>query len=197
VVAPSWVGDAVLSHPLLARLKEAHPGAAIDVLGPPWALPVYRRFPEVSATLALPFGHGDVALGARRRFAKSLPAYDRAVVLPNSWKSALIPWQAGIARRTGYLGELRYGVLNDVRVLDPAALPLIVERYAALAQPRGEALRRPLAPPCLAIDAAARAASLAKFALDLARPVAVFAPGAWLHAEVVREPAPNPVPPPA
>jgi lipopolysaccharide heptosyltransferase II len=100
------------------------------------------------------------------------------VVLPNSWKSALIPWQAGIALRTGYRGEMRYGVLNDVRVLDERALPLIVERYAALAQPPGEALRRPLPAPRLAIDETARTATLAKFALDRARPVAVFAPGA-------------------
>ncbi len=178
VVAPSWIGDAVLSHPLLVRLKEADPGGSIDVLAPPWALPVYRRMPQVSAALALPFGHGDLKLGERRRFAQSLPEYDRAIVLPNSWKSALIPWHAAIARRTGYRGEMRYGLLNDVRILDEHALPLIVERYAALAQPAGEELRRPLAEPRLAIDAASRGATLAKYGLALERPVAVFAPGA-------------------
>ncbi|MGZ5035563.1 MAG: lipopolysaccharide heptosyltransferase II [Usitatibacter sp.] len=178
VVAPSWIGDAVLSHPLLVRLKERDPQGSIDVLAPPWALPVYRRMPQVSATSALPFGHGDLRLGERRRFARSLPRYDRAVVLPNSFKSALIPWHAGIPVRTGYRGEVRYGVLNDVRTLDEDALPLIVERYAALAQPAGEALARPLPEPRLVVDEAARRATAGKFGADLARPAAVFAPGA-------------------
>jgi heptosyltransferase-2 len=178
VVAPSWVRDAVLSHPLLVRLKERDPEVSIDVLAAPWALPVYRRMPEVADTIALPFGHGDLKLGERRRFAKGLPDYERAVVLPNSWKSALVPWHAGIPQRTGYRGEMRYGVLNDVRVLDEEALPLIVERYAALAQPAGESLHRPLPEPRLAIDESARRATLAKFGLATDKRVAVFAPGA-------------------
>ena len=178
VVAPSWIGDAVLSHPLLVRLKERNPQGAIDVLAPPWALPVYRRMPEVRAAISLPFGHGDLKLGARRGFAKSLPAYDRAIVLPNSFKSALIPWHAGIPVRTGYRGEMRYGLLNDLRALDEDALPLIVERYAALAQPAGEAFTRPLSEPRLAVDDRARRATAAKYGLDPAKPIAAFAPGA-------------------
>ncbi len=178
VVGPSWIGDAVLSHPLLVRLKEHRPQEAIDVLAPAWALPVYRRMPEVAATHVLPFGHGDLKLGARRRFAKTLPPYERAIVLPNTFKSALIPWHAGIALRTGYRGEMRFGLLNDARRLDEAALPLIVERYAALAQPAGEAFRPGLPNPRLAVDEAARRATLAKFRLDAGKPVAAFAPGA-------------------
>ena len=178
VVAPSWIGDAVLSHALLVRLKERDPQGTIDVLAPGWVLPVYRRMPEVAASLELPFGHGDLKLGERRRFARSLPRYDRAVVLPNSFKSALIPWHAGIAARTGYRGEMRYGLLNDMRSLDEKDLPLIVERYAALAQPAGEALARPVPQPRLAIDEASRHATARKCGVDLAKPVAVFAPGA-------------------
>ena len=178
IIAPSWIGDAVLSHPLLMRIKEADPTGTIDVLAPPWVLPVYRRMPEVGATRSLPFGHGDLKLGERRRFAKALPRYDRAVVLPNTFKSALVPWHAGIPMRTGWRGEMRYGLLNDMRMLDEAELPLIVERYAALAQPAGEALRRPLPDPRLAVDPATRAAALARHGLDASRPVAAFAPGA-------------------
>src|SRR5437762_672612 len=130
VVAPSWVGDAVLAHPLLVRLKERDPQAEIDVLAPPWALAVFRRMPEVAHAIALPFGHGDLALGARRRFARGLTPgsdpgvgarYDQAFVLPNSLKSALIPWHAGIPVRTGYRGEMRYGLINDMRRLDGRA----------------------------------------------------------------------------
>lgn len=178
VVAPSWVGDAVLAHPFLVRLKAREPAVVIDVLAPPWALPVFRRMPEVSATLALPFGHGDLRLGERRSFGKALPAYDRAYVLPNSLKSALVPWHADIPVRTGYVGELRYGLLNDARTLDMDATPLMVERFAALAEPAGEPIARPLPEPRLAIDPVAREATVAKFGLLLDRPVAAFAPGA-------------------
>jgi heptosyltransferase-2 len=178
VVAPSWIGDAILSHPLLMRLKEADPQGTIDILGPAWVLPVYRRMPEVAGTQTLPFGHGELKLAERRRFARSLPPYDRAVVLPNTLKSALIPWHAGIPVRTGWRGEMRYGLLNDLRVLDEAALPLIAERYAALGQARGEALRRPLREPRLTVDAAARAAAVARLGLVTAKPIAAFAPGA-------------------
>jgi heptosyltransferase-2 len=178
VVAPSWIGDAVLSHPLLVRLEEADPSGSIDVLGPSWVLAVYRRMPEVAATHVLPFAHGELRLGDRRRFAKGLPRYDRAVVLPNTLKSALVPWHAGIPVRTGWRGEMRYGLLNDLRILDEEALPLIAERYAALAQPKGAALRRPLPQPRLAVDEAARSAAIAKHGLDVSRPIAAFAPGA-------------------
>ena len=177
VVAPSWIGDAVLSHPLLVRLKEASP-APIDVLAPPWVLPVSRRLPAVDRAIANPFGHGDLRLGERRRFAKALDRYARAVVLANTIKSALIPWHAGIPVRTGWRGEMRYGLLNDLRRLDEEALPLIVERYAALAQPAGEPLRRPLPGPRLRIDEAARGATVARYGLDATRPVLALAPGA-------------------
>ena len=178
VVAPSWIGDAILSHPLLVRLKERDPQGAIDVLAPPWCLPVYRRMPEVAGTHSNPFGHGELRLGDRRRFAKALPPYDQAIVLANTLKSALIPWHARIPVRTGYKGEWRYGLLNDLRCLDEEALPLIVERYAALAQPADEALRRPVPEPRLAVDVIARAATLHKHGLVAPGPVTVLAPGA-------------------
>ena len=177
VVAPSWIGDAVLSHPLLVRLREAG-ASSLDVLAPAWALSVFARMPEVDRAIALPFGHGELRLGERRAFARKLSPYDHAVVLPNSWKSALIPWAARIPKRTGYRGEMRYGLLNDIRTLDARALPLIAERYAALAQPRGEALRRPLPRPRLTADPAQVARTLARFGLSRAKPAIAFAPGA-------------------
>ena len=178
VVAPSWIGDAVLSHPLLVRLKQADPGGSIDVLAPPWVEPVYRRMPEVARTIANPFGHGDLRLLERRRFAKALDTYDRAIVLPNSLKSALIPWHAGIPVRTGWRGEMRYGLLTDARGLDEEALPLIVERYAALAQPSGEPLRRPLQQPRLQVEDGATQAAIARHGLQGPGPVLALAPGA-------------------
>src|SRR5512140_2931824 len=151
VVSPSWIGDAVLAHPLLVRLKARDPQGAIDVLAADWVRAVYERMPEVRRTIAFPFGHGALRLGERRRFAKALPRYDRAIVLPGSLKSALVPWFAGIPVRTGWRGEMRFGLLNNLRFPDESALPLIVERFAALAQPAGEPLERPLPEPRLAI----------------------------------------------
>jgi len=178
VVSPSWIGDAVLSHALILRLKERDPAGTVDVLAPAWALAVYRRMPEVDRAIALPFGHGDLRLGERRAFARTLERYDDAIVLPNSWKSALVPWHAGIPKRTGYRGEMRYGLLNDLRTLDEKAMPLLVERYCALADPPGEELRRPVPQPRLRAEAQAVAATRAKLGLAADRPAAAFAPGA-------------------
>ncbi|QJR15739.1 lipopolysaccharide heptosyltransferase II [Usitatibacter palustris] len=168
----------MLSHPMLARLKARDPDGCIDVIAPPWALAVFHRMPEVAEARALPFGHGAIELGARRRYAKALPQYDRAIILPNSLKSALIPWHARIPVRTGYRGEMRYGLINDMRRLDPQGLPLMVETFAALAQPAGEPLARPVPEPRLMVDSAARAATVAKFGLATNTPIAAFAPGA-------------------
>jgi heptosyltransferase-2 len=168
----------VLSHPLLVRLKELDPSGSIDVLAPSWALPVYRRMPEVAGAIAFAIGHGELKLGERRRFAKTLARYERAIVLPNSWKSALVAFHADIPVRTGYRGEMRFGIINDMRDLDEAAMPRIVDRYAALAEPRGMPLHEPVPEPRLRVDEAARRATAAKLGLDPAQPPVVFAPGA-------------------
>ena len=180
VVAPSWVGDAVLAQPLFARLYARHPQLELVVLAPPWTHALFSRMPEVRSVIASPFGHGELALMRRYRLARELAArrYDQAIVLPNSFKSALIPWLAAIPLRTGYVGEARRGVLNDARRLDETGLPLMVERFAALAEPRGQDLPRPLPPPRLAIDNAQRDVTLARLGLTLERPVAVLCHGA-------------------
>jgi heptosyltransferase-2 len=151
VVAPSWVGDTVAAQPLLARLKQRRPGATLDVLAPPWVSAVLRRMPEVGEIIDNPFGHGEFAVGARRALGRRLRAagYDEAIVLPNSWKSALVPWFAGIPKRTGYHGEARYLLLNDRRRLDAARLPQIAQRYAALADAPGGGEASPIAEPQL------------------------------------------------
>jgi heptosyltransferase-2 len=180
VVAPSWVGDAVLSQPLLTLLKREDPAAAIDVLGPAWALPIYRRMPEVAGTVDSPFGHGELALGARWRLGRELRArgYDRAFVLPNSFKSALAPRFAGIRERTGFVGEMRQPLLTDARRLDKQALPLMVERFAALALPREAPLPRPLPRPRLRVEAREQAGVMDRLGLQPRGRVACFCPGA-------------------
>ena len=180
VVAPAWVGDAVLAQPLFRRLHERCADVTLDVLAPAWTHGLFARMPEIQTTIASPFVHGELALKRRHVLARELAAhrYAQAIVLPNSFKSALIPFFAGIPRRTGFVGEARWGLLNDARHLDKRALPLMVERFAALAEARNHDVKRPLAAPQLEVSAAQRAATLARLGLAPTRPVAVLCPGA-------------------
>ena len=149
VVAPSWIGDTILAQPLLALLKRNHPAARIEVLAPDWSAPLLARMAEVDAVVVNPFRHGEFAFWARRTLGRRLGGnaasadYSHAYVLPNSWKSALVPFFAGIPRRIGYRGEARYLLLNDLRRLDVGAHPQLVQRYAALAGPLPATLPQP------------------------------------------------------
>ena len=179
IIGPSWVGDMVMAQTLFQCLKLQHPECAIDVLAPEWSRPILERMPEVRQALSFPLGHGALELGTRRRIGKSLAGqYDQAIVLPNSLKSALVPFFAGIPKRTGWRGELRFGLLNDVRTLDKARYPLMIERFMALAYPPGTELTQPYPRPALRIEPASRDAALAKFGLALDRPVLALCPGA-------------------
>jgi heptosyltransferase-2 len=180
IIAPSWVGDAVLSQPLLHRLQERTPAAVIEVLAPPWTRAVFERMPEVAAVHDLPFAHGELALRKRWTLARKLAqrGYTRAVVLPNSLKSALIPFFARIPQRSGYVGEARWCLLNDARRLDRAALPLMIERFAALAEDAGAPPQRPLAAVGLVTDNRSRDAALARLGLSMSAKIAVLCAGA-------------------
>lgn len=180
IVGPSWVGDTVISQSLLKLLVQQNPAAKIDYLAPPWTLPLLTRMPEVRHGISNPFGHGALRFGARHVMGKTLrdQHYDHAVVLPNSWKSALIPWAAGIARRTGFRGEARWGLLNDLRQLDAIALPQMVQRFAALALPAGSTLPAPLPLPALQSTTAQQQVLLARLGLSTDKPVVAFCPGA-------------------
>jgi heptosyltransferase-2 len=176
VVAPSWIGDTILAQPLLTLLKQHHVGARIEVLAADWSAPLLSRMAEVDAVITNPFRHGEFGFGARRALGRRLAAADfsRAYILPNSWKSALIPFFAGIPRRIGYLGESRYLLLNQRHRLDTARHPQLVQRYAALAGPLPPTLPQPRLNSTPAQQRAARQA------LNLpadAAPV-IFCPGA-------------------
>lgn len=181
IIAPSWIGDAVLSQPMLSRLHTLHAGLQIDVVAPPWVMPVYRRMAEVTKVIENPFDHGDLRLLARRKFGKTVLRsgnYDHAYVLPNSLKSALITWFAAIPNTTGFRGEARSWLLSDCRLLDEEALPTMAERFASLAESPGSPLHQPVATPNLAIDHKGRANILRRLGLDDHKPIIALCPGA-------------------
>lgn len=125
----------VMAQSLFIALKHQNPNCLIDVLAPAWSLPLLQRMPEVADAMALPFKHGQFDFVGRMRLGRNLQAndYQRSVVLPNSWKSALIPFFANIPLRSGYVGEMRWGLLNDARRLNKTLLKMTVERFVALA----------------------------------------------------------------
>ncbi|QTN23197.1 lipopolysaccharide heptosyltransferase II [Rhizobacter sp. AJA081-3] len=141
VIAPQWIGDAVMSAPLLASL--AARGETLAVAALPWVAPVYRAMPQVREVIELPFAHGRLDWSERRRIAATLRGrFDIAYVLPNSIKAALIPWFAGIPQRVGYRGEGRWGLLNRQRP-NPGGRPPMVAFYRALAGEPAAAEARP------------------------------------------------------
>ena len=180
IVAPAWVGDAVISQPLVTLLRRRNPAVVIDVLAPAWVGPVYQRMSEVNEVSPSPFAHGELAWGRRRAVAAGVRVkqYRQCIVLPNSLKSALIPWLAGIPQRTGYVGEQRFGLLNDRRKLDVKRLPRLVDRLAALAFPGGDDLPPALPEPSLRVDGANQAIAQARLGLRSDRPIVALCPGA-------------------
>ena len=180
IVAPSWIGDTVLAQALFIRLHEGTPGLQLDALAPRWVAPVLERMPQITEVVDSPFVHGELSLKARHRLARQLAqrGYQRAYVLPNSIKSALIPFLADIPERIGFVGETRYGLINHRHTLNKALLPQMAERFAQLAEVPGAPLRRPIPQPRLLASSAQRAATLAALAIDLPEKLAVFCPGA-------------------
>ena len=179
LIAPSWVGDAILSEPLVAEVRRQGVKAPVDVVAPPWCSPVYARVQGIGRVIDAPATHGQFGLRTRRALGRALAEhrYSHAYVLPNTWKSALVPYFARIRARIGYVGEIRYGLLTDARKLDRKASPLLVARYAALALRRGHAAPASLAPR-LVRNEANLAAAIDALRLSRTRPVAILCPGA-------------------
>lgn len=180
IVGPSWIGDMMMAQSLFILLKQRHPHCEIHVLALAWTRALLNAMPEVDGIIDMPLGHGKFSFGERRKLGISLRGYafDQAIVLPNSFKSGLIPFFANIPIRTGWLGEMRYGLLNDYRRLDKKLYPLMVERYAALAFPANTPLPASLPHPSLQLKTGDTTALLQRLALTLSRPVMVICPGA-------------------
>lgn len=181
VVGPAWVGDMVMAQSLYKTLQGRHVDVVIDVLAPAWSGPLLRRMPEVRRHIELPLGHGEFGLKTRFRLGRQLASegYDQAIIIPRSFKAALPPFFAGIPRRTGYKGEMRYGLINDLRPLDKSVLTQTVQRYVALGLDRGAALPPAEIPqPRLSVDTQNQQHLLDELGLSRERPIIGFMPGA-------------------
>lgn len=180
VVGPAWVGDMVMAQSLYKLLRRRAPERGIDVVAPSWTLPLLARMPEVDRGIELDAGHGELALGRRYALGRRLrgEGYTHALVLPRSLKAALVPFFAAIPRRTGYLGEMRYGLINDRRPFDPVRLDQTVKRFVALGCEPDEALPDPLDPPALEPSPERLAALRARFGLGGESEAVALMPGA-------------------
>jgi heptosyltransferase-2 len=180
IVAPSWIGDTIMAQPLFARLHARHPDLQLDALAPSWVAPVLKRMDEIAEVIDSPFGHGQVSLKTRWQLARQLAAggYDAVYVLPNSLKSALVPFLAGIPRRIGFTGESRYGLINVRHRLDKTALPLMVERFAQLAEIPGTPVPKPILHPKIRSTATDQQQTLTALGYDRPTRYAAFCPGA-------------------
>jgi len=180
IVGPSWVGDMVMAQSLFICVQQQNPEATIDVLAPPWCVELLRRMPQVRHIHLMTLAHGVLGLGRRWALANTLKRYkyDQAIVLPNSFKSALIPLFAGIGIRTGWKGEARTLLLNDCRKLDKTRDPLMVQRFVALAYGAHAELPTPLPWPQLQVDASHTKALRDRLQLQDDKPILVLCPGA-------------------
>lgn len=181
VIAPSWVGDMVMAQTLLRLLKQQDASVIIDVLAPAWTFSILKCMPEVSSAIEMSIGHGELNLRERYRLGKRLRQnqYDQAIVLPNTFKSALIPWFAKIPVRTGWVGECRYFLLNDARRLDKTKYQLMIEQYMALGLPKGASLPTYYPYPLFDISEAAQKAVLDKHQIKLThQPIIALCAGA-------------------
>ncbi len=171
-----------MAQSLFITLKQRQPGCEIDVVSPEWSLPVLQRMPEVRQGIALAVQHGQFSFTMRYRLGRSLRAkhYSHAIVLPRSWKSALVPFFAGVPVRTGYKGEMRFGLLNDMRALDRTVLTRTVQRFVAHAYAESEvSVTPPETPfPELRSDKENTNRLFEAFGLHLEKPVVGFMPGA-------------------
>ena len=186
IIGPSWVGDMVMAQSLFIDIKQREPDSQIDVLAPAWTAALIDRMPEVSELISADFNHGKLSLGERIRLGTLLRSkqYTHAIVLPNSLKSALVPAIARIPKRTGFRGEQRWGLLNDIRKLDKTRLPMTVQRFLALGLDPGAARRElsSIPPPQLKVSASQVSLVLAKHQLTLEPSALVLCPGAEFGA---------------
>ena len=180
IIGPSWIGDMVMAQALFMSLRQERPQCHITVMAPDWTRPLLARMPEVDESIDAQLGHGELRLVRRLAIGRPLQAigFTTAIVLPNSFKSALIPFHASIPRRIGWGSEWRAPLLTDCRRLNKANYPLMVQRYVALAFPASAEPPAVILNPVLEIDAINVSNTLLEFGLHDGIKILGICPGA-------------------
>ena len=199
IVGPSWVGDAVMAQTLYKLIKECNEDTKIEVLSSGWSIPILGRMEEVSRSIISPFHHGELKIKARFDFGKKLrvEGYERAIIMTNSLKSSLIPFFAKIPVRTGWLGEMRFGFINDLRSKEKRNYPLMIEQFAKLSDNPILDLNKSLPYPSLRVDSHNLKEQLINLGINSDKPSIAICPGAefgpakkwpsYYYAEVCNE----------
>ncbi len=180
IIGPAWVGDMVMVQSLFKSLKRENSDHVIDVLAPKWSAPVLARMPEINNIIEVDLRHGQLQMGQRYAVGKSLRGkYEQAIILPRSFKSALIPVFAKIPQRTAYRGEMRYAVVNDMRDLNTDVTYKAVEKYVNLGRDKRDAnLPLKILTPELNIDETKRHVAAIKLGVSESSPAVALMPGA-------------------
>jgi len=178
IIGPSWVGDMVMAQSLFKTILNQSPNTSIDVIAPEWSLALTKRMPEVNKGIVSPIKHGELGIMKHFYLAEWIRPnkYDRAIIMTRSWKAALIPWFAGIPVRTGYRGEMRYFLINDMRTMDTKILDQTVKRFVAL-----DSLSNQLPviePPSLTVSSDNITIIIKRLNLNLNKPIMAIMPGA-------------------
>lgn len=179
IIGPSWLGDMIMAQSLFMELKKQSEDTIIDVLAPAWCFAILDRMPQVNRKIEMPINHGELRLRDRFQLGRVLAkeGYAEAIVLPNSLKSALIPYFAKIPKRTGWLGEMRYFLLNNTKKLNKKLYPRMVERFVALAHDlRQDPIVNPVFPKLQASGDIKAIAATRNLSLD--KPILALCPGA-------------------
>jgi len=180
IVPYMWIGDFVRCHTVVKLLKQRFPTSPIDVLTTSMVAPLLDYMPGVRKGVVVDLPRSRLALAQQRALARRLRAekYGQALIMPRTWKSALAPWLAAIPCRTGFIGEARWGLINDLR-FGERRLPRMVDRCASLALPAGRVMPPEWPLPELKVSGSELADWRRRLGLAPdGRPVVALAPGA-------------------
>ncbi len=182
VFSPAWVGDMVMAQTLFKVLHQQYPDVTLDVIAPPWPYDLLQRMPEVNNHYKIAVQRGAFSWQARRDIADNIKdkQYDWAITMPVTWKSALNGYWSGALRRTGFLGEMRFGLLNDWRQLDTKKLPYMVQRYVSLGLDSSAPIPElnAISKPQLAVDKNNITHWLQQLNITQRKPIVALMPGA-------------------
>jgi len=179
VVPYMWIGDFVRCHSVVKLLKAQFPDRLVDVLSTTLCAPLTDYMPDLRRAIVVDLPRSRIAIKEQLALAQRLKRenYGSALIMPRTWKSALAPYLAGIPERTGFVGEMRFALLNDLRYGE-RRLPRMVDRCATLALPRAAAFPAEWPMPELNVARAESEAWRRQHGLAPDRPAVALAPGA-------------------